>query len=250
MIHIEHYVYFTGIDMSKLISRFDAIRFPLIPKKFYLKHQAKRASRKYEQELELLRFLVPEGSNAIDGGAHKGIYSYYLSFLCKNVYAFEPNPTMFNYLKAAVPGNVTCYQAALSETSGNAEFNIPVSPGRFHHTQGSLLNVEGAEGSVKINVDIQRIDDLNLTNIGFIKLDIEGNELSALKGAVNLLQSCRPVILAEATKVGDTSVSELVNFLTERNYIPVVCNDGKLMYFGDKTDDNITHNCIFIPNKA
>jgi len=236
--------------MSRLISKFDAIRFPLIPKKSYLKYQAQRASRKGEQELGLLRFLVPGNRNAIDGGAHKGIYSYYLSKICNQVYAYEPNPTMYAYLKSAVPENVVTYETALSDYVGKSQFSVPTSPGRYHHTQGSLMGVTGSTGAVQIDVDVKTIDSYKLDDVGFIKLDLEGHELAALKGGLELLDNCRPVILAEATGVGGSSPEELVQFMVKLNYCPLVFNDGRLKFFGEQAGNNITHNCIFMPNES
>ena len=60
--------------MPELISLKDKIRFDLLPKKQYLSYQAKRASQRGEPELDLLQFVVPKDRNAIDGGAHKGIF--------------------------------------------------------------------------------------------------------------------------------------------------------------------------------
>jgi len=238
--------------MPKLISVYDAIRFPLIPKKYYLGRQARRASNKVEKELKLLEFLVPKNTNAIDGGANKGIYSYYLAKLCKQVHAFEPNPTMYAYLKAAVPANVTAYQLALSDSCGEATFNVPTTSGQFHHTRGSLLEVQGEKGEtgvIRIDVKVETLDSMQLDNIGFIKLDLEGNELAALKGAQQLIEKQRPVILAEATNTGSSSATDLVNYLTERDYTPLVFLNNRLMDFGDKTADNIKHNCIFLPRQ-
>lgn len=239
--------------MSRLISHFDAIRFMLIPKKLYLKRQARRASRKFEQELEMLRFLVPPLSNAIDGGANKGIYSYYLSSLCKTIHAFEPNPTMYSYLKAAVPRNVKTYQAALSDTAGTAIFNIPTTGKKIHHTRGSLLNVQGEKGETgveQIEVQVLTLDSLNLTDIGFIKLDIEGNELAALRGAENIIRRDRPVILVEATNVGNSSANELVDYLQKLHYLALPFNDNRLAYFADAPGNNIKHNCLFLPDQG
>ncbi len=144
--------------MTEPISIKDKIRFALLPKKIYLGYQARRASRKGEPELELLKFVVPRGRNAIDGGAHKDIYSWYLSGLCREIYAFEPNPAMFNYLRKAVPGNVTCFRAALAKETSKAQFNLPTSQGRFHHTQGSLLGVTGPTGHEVLDSELHGVD--------------------------------------------------------------------------------------------
>ena len=235
--------------MPELITLKDKIRFALLPKKQYLGYQARRASRRGEPELELLQFLVPRGRNAIDGGAHKGIYSWYLSKFCPQIHAFEPNPVMFNYLQQSVPGNVTCYEAALSNETGNATFNIPTSKGRFHYTQGSLMDVSGATGREEIHVDVHTIDQHNFEDIGFIKLDLEGAELEAIKGAEKLIKKDRPVILVEATGVGGSSKEQLNSYIINLGYLPLVFIDNQMRYFEKNQGSKITHNCFYLPRE-
>ncbi len=236
--------------MTEFITLRDRIRFALLPKRQYLAYQARRASRRGESELEMLQFLVPRGRNAIDGGAHKGIYSWYLSKFCREIYAFEPNPAMFDYLSHAVPGNVRCFYAALSDATGKAMFHIPTSKGRFHHTRGSLLDVEGETGFASVETEVHTIDQHNFGDVGFIKLDLEGAELDALRGGVELIRRDRPVILAEATGVGGSSPGELTKFLLELGYLPLVYRDGRLMHLGKQTAESISHNCFFLPEES
>jgi FkbM family methyltransferase len=237
------------MPIQKLISLKDKLRFALIPKKNYLGYQAKRASRKGEPELELLKFIVPKGRNAIDGGAHKGIYSWYLSPLCESIYAFEPNPVIFAYLRKAVPRNTTCYQAALSDKAGKANFNLPTSKGRFHHTRGSLLNVTGATGRKIVSVEVRVIDQYDFQNIGFIKLDLEGSELDAIRGAQKLIERDRPVLLLEVMGVGGSSKEDLNAHLVGMGYLPLVFKDGRLRYFGMEPGREFTHNCVYLPRE-
>ena len=60
------------------------------------------------------------------------------------------------------------------------------------------------------------IDSLNLDQVVFIKLDIEGMEYKALKGAVDTIQRCGPFIAFENHKTDSNSVEQL---LKDLNYI-------------------------------
>ena len=52
-------------------------------------------------------------------------------------------------------------------------------------------------GNITVNVDT--IDNIvGDTPIGLIKMDIEGAELNALKGAINTLKKCRPYLALSA----------------------------------------------------
>jgi FkbM family methyltransferase len=197
----------------------------------------------------MLQFLVRPGSGAVDGGAHKGVYSYYLSPLCRQVHAFEPNPAMYDYLCKAVPANVMTYQMGLSDLSGKATFNVPRSGSKTHNTRGSLQDVTGESGAHRLEIQVVDLDSMGLENIGFIKLDVEGNEYAAIRGATKLIQESRPVILAELTGVGGNPPEQVVGLLEEWDYLPVVTIDGRLRYFGADTPGNIHQNCLFLPRE-
>lgn len=238
-----------GTTVKKLLSTFDAVRYAILPKKYYVRYQAARSSRRYEKELGMLPFLVRSGSNAVDGGAHKGVYSYCLSRLCGQVHAFEPNPAMYAYLCKAMPANVRTYQQALSDRSGKAVFNIPVSGNKTHHTRGSLLDVSAGGMTHRLEVDMVNLDSMGLSNVGFIKLDLEGGEFAALTGAQALIADSRPVILAELTGVAGQSPGAVVDLLQSWDYLPIVTLDGKLRYFAEDTVASIRQNCLFLPRE-
>lgn len=235
--------------MNNLLSRLDSVRYALLPKKHYIKYQARRSSRRHEKELGMLKFLVRANSNAVDGGAHKGVYSYYLSSLCRHVYAFEPNPAMYEYLCKAVPANVMTYRMGLSDYSGSATFNVPRSGSKTHNTRGSVLNVSGESGAHKFEIQVTDLDSMGLENVGFIKLDVEGNEYAAIRGAEKLIQESRPVILAELTGVGGNPPEQVVGLLEAWDYLPIATIDGRLRYFGPATVGNIHQNCLFLPRE-
>lgn len=235
------------IVMKGLLSSFESIKYALLPKKIYLRYQVARSSQRFEKELGMLRFLVREGCNAIDGGAHKGVYSYALSSICEQVHAFEPNPAMYEYLRKAVPGNVKTYQMALSDYSGSASFKVPRSGAKTHNTRGSLQDVSGETGAHIFETKVVDLDSLCLENIGFIKLDVEGNEYAAIRGAEQLIKKNRPVILVELTGVAGNLPQLVVDLLEEWGYAPVIPIDGRLRYFGESTSTNIRQNCLFLP---
>ena len=228
--------------------RFEDIKLKLQPKKLYLPRQAKRYAHKTEKEIGLLPHLVRPGCAAIDGGANKGVYSWWLSKLCKRVIAFEPNPQMFAYMSQGVPANVEPIQAALCAEVGTAQFNLPTTEGKVHHTRGSLLDVEAGSGNKTFEVKTTTIDTLDLDDCGFIKLDLEGAELDALRGATNTLTKCKPVVMTEVTGVGGASSADLFGYMIGRGYRVLVLVDARLQYFGDDPETIPSErNCVFMP---
>ncbi len=185
--------------------RLEDLKLALQPKKLYLPRQARRYARKTEKEIGLLPHLVPAGCTAIDGGANKGVYSWWLSRLCKRVLAFEPNPQMYAYMSKAVPSNVEPYPLALAMEEGVRRFNLPTTGGKVHHTRGSLYDVKAGSDNKTFEVKTTSIDALGLDELGFIKLDLEGAELECLRGALATLDRCRWLITGRSLRVHDRS---------------------------------------------
>ncbi len=169
----------------------------LIPPRLYIIGKARKEIRRGEREAAILDKLVDPSRDAIDIGANKGVYAELLSRICNRVYAFEPNPKMYSILKRSCANNVETFYMALSNKSGVAELRIPISPSGYSNQGASLSTHKITESYASIEVDSRRLDELNLQNIGFIKIDVEGFELSVLKGAVETLKRERPTMLIE-----------------------------------------------------
>jgi FkbM family methyltransferase len=109
-------------------------------------------------------------------------------------YAFEP--VFENYIlarlcvKANQLDNVMLMNSALSESLGSLLIDTAQSDGR-HAGGGSSISDHG-EICAAIDIDRLQIDDLVL-----IQLDVEGHELSALKGARHTIKASMPVIAIE-----------------------------------------------------
>ncbi len=184
----------------RFFSTEERIKHALIPPRLYLRNLAWRRGRKGEKEIRLLPALVEPGRTAIDIGANKGVYSYALSPICKEVLAFEPNPKMFHLLKKAVPANVRTFEVALSDQSGEAELILPIQrSGRFSN-QGATLQTKKIDGGKEfetLTVAQEPLDSYDFRDISFIKIDVEGFELEVIRGAAETLARERPNLLVE-----------------------------------------------------
>ena len=195
----------------------------------------------------MIRYLIRPQCVAIDGGAHKGIYSFVLAKHCREVHAFEPNPIMYRYLRKAVPKGVICHEAALGDVDDTvATLALPIDGGRFQHTRGSLVE-QGANEVVSLDVRVRAIDGLGVSEVGYIKLDIEGAELAALKGAQVTIERDRPVIQLEATGIGGTSPDDLYQFLKPFDYVPATFTKRYLRV--QELPKEIVNNCLFLPRQ-
>jgi FkbM family methyltransferase len=156
-----------------------------------------------EPELDLLPRLVRPGDTAIDIGAHKGVYTYWMSRLvgaAGRVVAYEPQPDLARFLRAGLSGprlrNVELRTVALSDSAGVARLSIPVEGSQRVIGQATLE--AGDASAVAVDVETRRLDDESLqAPVGLIKCDVEGHELKVLRGGAKLLDDQRPHLLVE-----------------------------------------------------
>jgi FkbM family methyltransferase len=153
-------------------------------------------------EIDHLKTAMPfcrRYRTALDGGAHIGTWTCELAKNFERVIAFEPADDTFECLQAntadltKVPAeaNVQLWKAALGQVERRVE--IVDDPAR----QGNTGSRHVAAGNA---VEMMAVDQLALTDLDFMKLDLEGYELFALKGAVQTLRRCKPVVLIEVKR--------------------------------------------------
>lgn len=175
----------------------ERLKYSLIPGSLYIKYRANKELHRGEAEVSLLPFLAPRDRNAVDAGANKGVYTYFMARLCKHVYAFEPNPKIYRILQKTIAGNVTASPAALSDNTGRAVLRVPYGS-RGHQNQNASLSAVKVSGNhTPVDVETYRLDDLQIENIGFMKIDVEGFELPLLAGAAKTIARDRPNLLIE-----------------------------------------------------
>lgn len=161
-----------------------------------------------------VRRIVKPGMVALDIGAHAGYYSVLLAKQMKGagkIFAFEPNPETLEILNKNVGRfkNVTVIPYAVSDAEGTAElfdYLVMSASGSLHYDesiaavqQASLSGNDFGDG-VKAESELKRfsVQTINLDNflpsigvnaVDFIKMDIEGAELTALKGMREIIES-------------------------------------------------------------
>lgn len=135
--------------------------------------------------------IVENYSVAIDAGAHIGTWTALMSVHFGRVIAFEPNPPTFDLLIAntAGLGNVEARCQAVMNRAGPVRVFAP-RPNKVS-TGWQVEACDDGDGNSAA------IDDFELDSCGLIKLDVEGAELLALRGAEKTLRRCRPVLVVE-----------------------------------------------------
>jgi FkbM family methyltransferase len=135
---------------------------------------------------------VRQFRTAVDVGAHCGLWSMQLAKRFKNVHAFEPVADHRDCFKRNVFGlgnvdlpAVYLHACALGENDGSVKMHSPPTS-----SGGTTVAGDG-------DIPLRRMDEFNLTDVDFIKLDCEGYELFALKGGEQTILRDKPTICVE-----------------------------------------------------
>jgi FkbM family methyltransferase len=150
-----------------------------------------------DYELSVLPKILASCGNAVDIGANVGIYSYVLSKCCSRVYSFEPIKECADSIKAYAKENIEVINVALSDVNGESELFIPQDDGIRMTGLANLRGDVSAANGERIKIELKRLDDYNLKNLSFMKIDVEGHEYQVLSGAKATILRERPVIFIE-----------------------------------------------------
>jgi len=200
-------------------------------KKFQKIHSTKLESIKnkkgLEPELLLLDNFIKRGDVCFDIGANKGYYTYKFEQLTesRNIYTFEPILSNYKFLKKMFQ-KCNVFNFALSNKNCISQFKIPIVNKKLLHTRGKLnfkIIEENETGFETINVKCRTLDSFilkqNIKKINLIKIDVEGNELNVINGAIETIKKFKPTILIEIEqRVHDFDINKIFNFIINLGY--------------------------------
>lgn len=198
----------------------------------------------YEKEMRLLDVLCDRNRTSVDVGAKLGMYTYRILRHSRDVVSFEPIPTLAGMLTTVFAGKpVRIVQRAVSDAPGSVTMRIPygsdgeVKFGRSTIEKSNTLTHDDVAKVEEIEVVLTTLDTSDLKDVGFIKIDVEGHELSVLRGATALLDRDHPNLLVEANDHHHPgAVRELRDLMTARGYQGWFLAGGRLMPMADVTD--------------
>jgi FkbM family methyltransferase len=148
---------------------------------------------------ELVRAIVPEGTTVIDVGANIGYNAVILSKVTGDqgrVIAFEPLRIPFQQLcgNAVLNDleNIFPHNVVLGSVDNELVSMVPVD---YHEEDINIMNAcVGLGGEFVI---MKTLDSYNLSNVSFLKIDVQGCELHVLMGSDATINKNRPVIFIE-----------------------------------------------------
>ena len=195
------------------------------------------------EELQFcLSYLRPD-DHFVDVGANVGVFSTLVGTRIPGVRitAIEPFPPVRADLEANLALNqldISVVGSAVSDAEGEATFEVldrdvlnRLAPSTHGGDSGALGGDSGASGgNGGITVPVTTLDRLVGDPPALVKIDVEGAELSVIRGAVQLLSSSGPVLLFEhaghSAHFGITP-ADLRRFLNEHGY-SIYLLDGEL----------------------
>lgn len=189
-----------------------------------------------------------------DGGAHKGYHTTRMAALpgVKRVYAVEADPFMAEKLRSnlakgkrrkisifskAKYRNISIIEAALQDDP--ATVSIPWKSSTSHVGRSSIVSKNSGRSTIwQDNATMEYRDEMTVAAtmidtvltkerraIPFLKLDLEGADLMALRGGHRTLETKRPVVAFEnsvhAPEVHGFTLEEMAAYFSKLNYVPM-----------------------------
>lgn len=206
-----------------------------------------------KEELRFVTKLIKDGSAILDIGANIGWYSLNLSKEFKNVriFAFEPVPKTYNYLRSnVILNNITgidIYNLGFSDNE--KDINIFLNPDCSGNS--SLANLSGSTENIICKfTTVDLFVRKNNLKIDFIKCDVEGAELLVFKGAIEMLKRDKPVVFTEMLRKWAAKFNyhpnDIIALFKNLDYNCYSLKNEKLIPFIKMEEDTIETNFFFL----
>lgn len=147
----------------------------------------------------------------LDIGANIGCITQALLAAGHAVWAFEPQPAVYELLTRNCAG-ASLENCALGREAGQA-FMPKVDYSKYGNFGGLGL------GSGNLFVEVKTLDSFNFQDVSLMKIDVEGYEEEVLRGAVETINRCKPIIYLEADR--KEKINSLAMYLESIGYTHV-----------------------------
>ena len=240
-------------NIKRVISIILPERFDLPLRMFW-----RSLTSQHEPEMIYVQKLLGPKRRFIDVGGNIGAYSYFFSSTFQIVECFEPLKEISRSLTCLNKSNVNIHNFAVSDRVGQLKFFIPLINGKLVSTRASLEkpNCEVQERIVEINT----LDNYNFEAVDLIKIDVEGHELSVIKGATQTILKNKPTLIIEIEqRHNETSIMKTFELLETLNYVGFFLNNDRpreikffnvaehqLPYENEELSKKYINNFIFI----
>lgn len=176
-----------------------------------------------QKEINVLSHFINRGDIVIDAGSFIGTHARAFSNFVGpsgKVHAFEPNTLVIPYLTEnadrAPLSNIVVHSFALGATH---EQQVLINENEENRGSCRLVNdkFKNVEGYQEVkSAEVKSLDDCGFEKVDFIKADVEGMELSLLKGSEKLIDTSKPIIFLEANSLEGSC--DIIKWAQQREY--------------------------------
>ena len=187
---------------------------------------------------------LPEGSIIIDGGTNVGLFFIPVAQRVKHknikVIGFEPQRMLFSALSGSITlnglNNCWLHNLAIGDTTDKVTLPEVNYTAFADYGLVSVTAGKDFEENKYMNnriVDCITIDSMNLPRLDFIKLDIEGFEIQALKGAAESIKKYKPTMWVEYPLTGQQKIKECLDEILPGYVVQVMDPQNVLCVYHD-----------------
>tara|TARA_Y100000816_G_C26079408_1_gene568683 strand:+ start:778 stop:1530 length:753 start_codon:yes stop_codon:yes gene_type:complete len=232
-----------------------------LPQSYLFEKRIKRSIKNNdEKELQLLKKIIIPETDTIDIGVYRGVYSYEMAKYSKMVHAFEPNPIIFKDIElnlGKIIKNINLYNFALSDKENKVLLKVPIRNKNYDKSNyeeyfqmgRATIHEQNVMGDIEtFEIKSKKLDNFTFSNrISFIKIDVEGHEMSVIKGAENTIKQYKPTLLVEIEeKHSKQKVLDSINYINSLGYESFFY-DNELKSTNNLNNLNMYNNFIFKP---
>ena len=232
-----------------------------LPQSYLFEKRIKRSIKNSdEKELQLLKNIIIPETDTIDIGVYRGVYSYEMAKYSKMVHAFEPNPIIFKDIElnlGKIIKNINLYNFALSDKENKVLLKVPIRNKNYDKSNyeeyfqmgRATIHEQNVMGDIEtFEIKSKKLDNFTFSNrISFIKIDVEGHEMSVIKGAENTIKQYKPTLLVEIEeKHSKQKVLDSINYINSLGYESFYY-DNELKSTNNLNNLNMYNNFIFKP---
>ena len=208
--------------------------------------QRLKAGQYQRTNWEFAQTLVDDWTRAIDVGTNNACNAIHYAKRFSQVECFEPTPLAqqlwTNTVRDNNVANVTLYPVGVGEKSYTTEIITHWKNGGHnhltHYDKNPRANRDRSHRE-KVSVQVETLDSYNFTDVGFIKVDVEGYEKFVLEGAQALIAQSRPTIqleiVSQQCRKFDYKAETMIEWIRSWDYTVVSKNRGNL--YGTFTSD-------------
>lgn len=212
----EKFIYKNTESKNSFVVYNDIIGFNIINRGFFELDELRVLKNSFKDSIKSKTFL--------DIGSNVGNHSVYFSDTFNSIKSFEPQKFTFKLLEYNTKNysNIEVFNYGIDEIPRKTKFFIP-----NNNKGGGSEHVKSNNHSVE-EVELKPIDKKFYNDIGYVKIDVEGNEYSVLKSIEGIILKSCPIISIE---LGDQNKfrTEILDYMKSHNF-------NKLLYI---PEDNV-----------